>query len=172
MDCLYRECAIGSSSGTEFTAPELISHKSKRANKASIRNYLLGFGELFSRNGWLVFIFSKWVTCQNTVSAYQKAFMNTEKIKKAELSTINEILFPCKGTSATHSRGCGEVWIRVFPTSRPSQPQFGDAYKEAISKDLPAGVASLLSWEFFVLFYNIPQTLGILHPISIHFLTS
>lgn len=30
---------------------------------------------------------------KNTVSAYQKAFMNLEKIKKAELSNTNKIIF-------------------------------------------------------------------------------
>lgn len=115
---------------TEFTEPELLSHKSKRAKKSSTRNYLRGFGEVFSRDGWLLFIFSKWVTCQKYSFSLPESIQEfRKKIKKAELSNTNKIIFG----------ECDISEITSFSLAREQMPRAEEDVERFEQGHLPPG---------------------------------
>lgn len=130
MDWLYGECRTGSFLETQSSQnlnSSLTNQREKRWPILEIiywvlGRYLAGLDDLFLFlvNGSRV---------KNTVSAYQKSFINLEQIKKAELSNTNKLLL----------RRCNISEIRSFSLARKQVPHTEKDMERREQGSLPPG---------------------------------
>lgn len=130
MDCLYRECRIGSFSGTQSSQNLNYSLTNQKEQRSPVLEIIYGgLGKYLAEMDDLVLFLVNGSHVKNTVSAYRKAFMNLEKIKKAELSNTNKIIFG----------ECDISEITSFSLAREQVPRTEEDVERSEQGHLPPG---------------------------------
>lgn len=131
MDCLYRECRIGSFSGTQSSQNLNYSLTNQKEQRSPVLEIIYGgLGKYLAEMDDFFLFLVNGSRVKNTVSAYQRAFRNLEKkLRKQNSVYTNKIIFG----------ECDISEITSFSLAREQMPRAEEDVERFEQGHLPPG---------------------------------